>query len=189
MSPSEPAPSRQVILCDAAGRPCGTAEIVAAHSGEGQLHLAFSVFVFRPDRRSLLIQQRSREKRLWPLVWANTCCSHPRIGETAVEAGQRRLGEEMGFTCPLTPGPEFVYYALDPHRNGVEYEYDVTLLGTHDADPTPDPAEVAAWRWVELEELKRDLAAHFNLYTPWLHAGLPKVLAFLRKSDQRPPSE
>src|SRR4029077_7014586 len=100
MNDPTPNAARHVVLCDAAGRPHGTAEIVAAHSGEGQLHLAFSVFVFTPDRRSLLIQQRSREKRLWPLAWANTCCSHPRPGETAVEAGQRRLGEEMGFTCP-----------------------------------------------------------------------------------------
>src|SRR5205814_10092482 len=125
---------------------------------------------------ALLIQQRSREKWLWPLAWANTCCSHPRPGETAVDAGRRRLGEEMGFTCPLTPGPEFVYRAADPHGNGVEHEYDVTLLGTYDGDPTPDPAEVAAWRWVELDELHRDLAARPDRYTPWLHAGLPKVL-------------
>src|SRR5262249_9736805 len=144
--------------------------------GTGQLHLAFSVFVFRPDGRALLIQQRSQEKRLWPLAWANTCCSHPRERETAVEAGQRRLGEEMGFTCPLTQGPEFVYYALDPHGNGVEYEYDVTLIGTFDADPTPDPAEVAAWKWVDLDELQRGMSAHWRTYTPWLHAGLPKVL-------------
>src|SRR5262249_4335521 len=162
MNPSEPTSSRHVILCDARGRPQGAADIVAAHSGTGQLHLAFSVFVFRPDGRALLIQQRSQEKRLWPLAWANTCCSHPRERETAVEAGQRRLGEEMGFTCPLTQGPEFVYYALDPHGNGVEYEYDVTLIGTFDADPTPDPAEVAAWKWVDLDELQRGMSAHWR---------------------------
>jgi isopentenyl-diphosphate delta-isomerase len=180
MNNPTPIAARHVVLCDATGRPHGTAEIVAAHSGEGQLHLAFSVFVFSPDRRSLLIQQRSREKRLWPLAWANTCCSHPRPGESAVEAGQRRLGEEMGFTCPLTQGPEFVYRALDPHGNGVEHEYDVTLLGTYDGNPTPDPVEVAAWKWVDLDDLRSDLAARPGLYTPWLHAGLPKVVAVLR---------
>ena len=81
--------ARHVILCDAAGRPSGSADILAAHTGAGQLHLAFSVYVFSPDRRRLLVQQRSAEKMLWPLVWANTCCSHPRAGEPPPTAGVR----------------------------------------------------------------------------------------------------
>src|SRR5262245_55051181 len=167
---------REVVLCDTSGRPTGTAELVAAHTGQGQLHLAFSVYVFSPDRRRLLIQQRSAEKMLWPLVWANTCCSHPRAGEPAVAAGQRRLREEMGFSCPLALGPEFVYRAEDPHGRGVEHEYDVTLIGMFDGDPTPAPAEVAAWQWVEVEHLLRDLEARPAMYAPWLHLGLPRVL-------------
>src|SRR5262245_62399892 len=82
---------RQVILCDAAGRPTGSAELIAAHTGPGQLHLAFSVYILSPNRQFLLIQQRSAEKMLWPLVWANTCCSHPRAGGSPVGVGCRRL--------------------------------------------------------------------------------------------------
>ena len=121
-------------------------------------------------------------KRLWPLVWANTCCSHPREGEIAIAAGQRRLREEMGFTCPLVLGPEFVYRALDPQGRGVEHEYDITLLGIYDDDPVPDPAEVAAWAWVEVDELQRDLQTRPERYTPWLHLGLSKVMPFLQAS-------
>jgi isopentenyl-diphosphate delta-isomerase len=170
-------PPRTVILCDADGRPGGTADIFAAHTGGGRLHLAFSVYVFRPDRRTLLIQQRSAEKMLWPLVWANTCCSHPREGETAVAAGVRRLREELGFSCDLTPGPEFVYRAEDPNGRGVEHEYDVVLIGTYDRDPEPNSAEVADWKWVDVEQLQRDMADRPDRYTPWLHLGLPKVMA------------
>jgi isopentenyl-diphosphate delta-isomerase len=168
---------RQVVLCDSAGRPAGTAEILAAHTGTGQLHLAFSVYVFSPDRQSLLIQQRSAGKMLWPLAWANTCCSHLRPGESALDAGRRRLREEMGIDCELTPGPQFVYRADDPQGRGVEYEFDLILIGSYASDPRPDSAEVADWKWIPLAELQANLAARPERYAPWLHLGLPKVLA------------
>jgi isopentenyl-diphosphate delta-isomerase len=170
-----PAP-RQVVLCDPAGRPTGTAEVLAAHTGAGQLHLAFSVYLFSPDGRSVLLQQRSPGKLLWPLVWANTCCSHPRPGESAVDAGRRRLREELGITADLRAGPAFVYRADDPAGRGVEHEYDQLLVGTFAGEPSPDPAEVAAWAWMDLDELWADLAARPDRYAPWLHAGLPRLL-------------
>lgn len=175
MSHPGPTPPRQVILCDPAGRPTGAADLLAAHTGAGQLHLAFSVYLFRPDRRAVLLQQRAAGKMLWPLAWANTCCSHPRAGETPVEAGRRRLMEEMGLDCHLDLGPAFVYRAEDPAGRGVEHEYDILLVGTTDADPVPNPAEVAAWEWVGLAELREDLKARPERYAPWLHQGLPLV--------------
>jgi isopentenyl-diphosphate Delta-isomerase len=163
-------------LCDGTGRPIGTADLSAAHSGEGLLHLAFSVYVFSPDLRQVLLQQRSGTKRLWPLAWANTCCSHPRPGEPALEGGRRRLREEMGIACDLTAGPAFVYRALDPGGRGVEHEFDQLLLGTFAGDPAPDPSEVAAWEWVEVAALGADLGARPGRYAPWLREGFPRVL-------------
>jgi isopentenyl-diphosphate Delta-isomerase len=167
---------RQVILCDAAGRPTGSVDLLAAHTGSGQLHLAFSVYVFSPDRRRLLIQQRSAEKMLWPLVWANTCCSHPRADESPVEAGRRRLREEMGLDCELISGPTFTYRAEDPAGRGVEHEYDMLLVGTCTEEPRPDPAEVADWAWLHVDDLRRDMLNRPERYAPWFHIGLPKVL-------------
>jgi isopentenyl-diphosphate Delta-isomerase len=164
---------RQVILCDESGSPTGTADLLEAHKGKGQLHVAFSVYVFSKDGRSLLIQQRSAEKMLWPLAWANTCCSHPRQEETPVEAGRRRLQEEMGFECELRLGPGFVYRAEDPSGRGVEHEYDWLLVGTSDAMPNSNPSEVAEWRWVSLNELREDMNRFPDRYAPWLHLGLP----------------
>jgi isopentenyl-diphosphate delta-isomerase len=177
---NQPAPiksRRQVVLCDEAGRPHGAADLVAAHSGRGQLHLAFSVFIFTPDRRALLIQQRSSAKRLWPLVWANTCCSHLREGESLLGAGQRRLREEMGLNCELIEGPKFVYRAVDPQDRGVEHEFDQVLIGISDSDPTPDPAEVAAWQWIEITDLEHRLHDEPDQFAPWFHLGLPLVLS------------
>jgi isopentenyl-diphosphate Delta-isomerase len=187
MSAETPSPPlRHVIVCDETGRPTGTAEIIAAHTGAGKLHLAFSVYVFSPDRRSLLIQQRSGEKLLWPLIWANTCCSHPREGEDFIVAAQRRLREEMGLTCDLSRGPEFVYRAVDQQGRGVEHEFDVILLGTHYANPVPDPAEVADWKWADLGELQRDMRDRPDMYAPWFHLGLPRALGFVRT---QPPAK
>lgn len=177
MTTQLPAATRRVILCDTAGTPGGAAEIITAHTGEGQLHLAFSVYVFTSDRRRLLIQQRSARKMLWPLIWANTCCSHPREGEGYESAARRRLLEEMGIDCELVQGPAFVYRALDPAGRGVEHEYDACYVGIYDGDPTPNPDEVADWKWVEVEELERDMAQQPERYAPWLHLGLPKVIA------------
>lgn len=175
---------RQVILCDATGRATGTADVVAAHSGDGLLHRAFSVYVFSPDLKSLLLQQRSTEKRLWPLTWANTCCSHPREGESAADAGKRRLWEEMGLTVELEPGPAFVYRAEDPAGRGVEHEYDMLLIGTTSADPVPDPAEVNEWKWITLDDLRRDMSERPADFAPWLHQGLPLVSDFLASKER-----
>jgi isopentenyl-diphosphate delta-isomerase len=181
MTNSEPSPvipsPRHVILCDENGRPHGTADLAAAHSGQGQLHLAFSVFIFRSDRQALLIQQRSVGKRLWPLIWANTCCSHLRDGETFLEAGRRRLREEMGLDCELRAGPSFVYRAMDPQGRGVEHEFDQILVGASNCEPTTDPDEVAAWQWIELSELKRRMCSQPEQFAPWFHLGLPLLIA------------
>jgi len=181
---------RRVILCDERGRPTGSAELSVAHSGHGQLHLAFSVYVFSPDRRSLLIQQRSKQKSLWPLAWANTCCSHVREDEDIVIAARRRLREEMGIACDLARGPEFVYQAYDSRGRGVEHEYDVILIGTSDSDAQPDPAEVAAWKWIELERLRHEMRERPECFAPWFHLGLSKVDAkfSIGSDDERKPT-
>lgn len=181
-SPRErPAPTpRHVVLCDAQGQPLGRGSIDAAHDAPGELHLAFSVYLFSPDGRSLLIQQRSRNKRLWPGVWANTCCSHPQWGEDAVLSARRRLQEELGIDAPLSLGPGFVYRAEEPAGRGVEHEFDILLHGTFAGTPQPNPHEVADFRWVVIEELAASLRDQPQLYAPWLHFGLPRVLQHLR---------
>jgi isopentenyl-diphosphate delta-isomerase len=154
----------------------GSADALSAHTGEGQLHLAFSVYVFSPDRRQLLIQQRSSEKMLWPLVWANTCCSHPRVNEPSIEAGRRRLLEEMGFICDLKTGPSFVYRAEDPDGRGVEHEYDICLIGTWSGEPAPNAGEVNAWKWIDVKQLIGEMESSPGRFAPWLHRGLPLVV-------------
>jgi len=167
-----------VLLCDENGTVTGPAERAEAHAGKGKLHRAFSVFIFRRNGTELLVQRRSDRKALFPLLWTNTCCSHLREGEETTAAGAQRLREELGFTCPLTAGPSFVYRAEDPQGKGSEYEYDTILTGdlTRDQEVKPDPNEVADWKWVTLTKLRDDLGQHPKQFAPWFILGLAMIL-------------
>ncbi|OGJ57606.1 isopentenyl-diphosphate delta-isomerase [Candidatus Peribacteria bacterium RIFCSPHIGHO2_01_FULL_51_9] len=169
---------RVVLLCTANGTSKGTMDIVQAHTGEGHLHRAFSIFVFRKDTDEILLQKRSQEKMLFPLFWANTCCSHPKPGESLPYAAERRLFEELGFVCPLHECGSFVYRARDPEGRGTEYEHDTVLIGsvTQEVEIKPDPHEVADWRWVSIVTLHKELEIFPKIYAPWLYQSLTIAL-------------
>lgn len=162
-----------VLLVDEYGNQTGTADLLAAHTGAGLLHRAFSVYIFRSRGEELLLQHRAEGKRLFKGLWTNTCCSHPLPEESAEHAGMRRLQEEMGFSCPLQKAGSFVYRAEDPKGHGIEYEYDTVLIGmVDDADVHPDPAEVSDWKWMHIDDLTEELEQRSNLFTPWFARGL-----------------
>jgi isopentenyl-diphosphate delta-isomerase len=132
---------------------------------KGLLHRAFSVFVFN-DKNELMLQQRAKHKYHSPGLWTNTCCSHQRDGEATLDAGKRRLQEEMGFTTLLKETTSFIYKA--PFENGLtEHEYDHILVGTYNGEPEINPDEVAAWKWMELEDVREDIQNNPEQYTAW----------------------
>nr|BFF40624.1 isopentenyl-diphosphate Delta-isomerase [Tenacibaculum mesophilum] len=154
----------QVILVDQQDNPIGLMEKIEAHE-KALLHRAFSVFVFN-DKNELMLQQRAAEKYHSPLLWTNTCCSHQRDGESNIEAGKRRLQEEMGFSCELEEVFSFIYKA--PFDNGLtEHEYDHVMIGTFNDEPIVNPEEVASYKWMPLEEVKNDIDNHPEKYTAW----------------------
>ncbi|RAV30309.1 isopentenyl-diphosphate Delta-isomerase [Sinomicrobium soli] len=154
----------QVILVNEKDEPLGLMPKMEAHE-KGVLHRAFSVFVMN-DEGQTMIQQRAAGKYHSPGLWTNTCCSHQREGESAVEAGKRRLTEEMGFTTDLEEIFSFIYKA--PFENGLtEHEYDHVLIGRYNDAPQPNPEEVGDWKWVYPEEVRNDIKARPELYTAW----------------------
>lgn len=176
-----------VVLVDQENQPTGLAEKITAHQ-KNLLHRAFSVFIFRqPSQadkntmnqlkdRELLLQQRAADKYHCPLLWTNTCCSHPRQYEDIVDAGKRRLREELGIICELQDIGWFHYNAH--FSNGLsENEIDHVLLGEVAAEASIiiNPQEVQAWRWITLEKLKQELILNPSHYTPWLRLALEKV--------------
>lgn len=155
-----------LICVDAADNVVGHASKAACHDGQGILHRAFSVFLFNA-RGELLLQQRSAQKRLWPLYWANTCCSHPRRGEAMRDAAVRRVREEVGLHATLHFTHEFTYHASYGEA-GSEHERCSVFVGRAEAEPTVHPQEVAAVRWVSPEAMDAAVADLQTACTPWL---------------------
>lgn len=154
----------QVILVNELDEPIGLMNKQEAHE-KAVLHRAFSVFVFN-DKNELMLQQRALHKYHSPGLWTNTCCSHQRDGETNLEAGRRRLQEEMGFETPLKETTSFIYKA--PFDNGLtEHELDHILVGHYNDSPVINTDEVASWKWMPLEQVKIDIEQHPDLYTAW----------------------
>ena len=154
----------RVILVNEKDEQIGLMPKMEAHE-KALLHRAFSVFVFN-KQNELMLQQRAAHKYHSPLLWANTCCSHQRDGETNIEAGKRRLQEEMGFVTELEDTISFIYKA--PFDNGLtEHEFDHVLIGNYENIPTINPDEVAAWKWMPLEDVKNDMIEHPEIYTEW----------------------
>ena len=168
----------KVILVNENDEQIGLMEKIEAHE-KALLHRAFSVFVFN-DQNELMIQQRALSKYHSPGLWTNTCCSHQRENETNIEAGMRRLEEEMGFSTPLKDTISFIYKA--PFDNGLtEHEFDHILIGYFNGEPNLNPEEVASWKWMGLEEIKEDMQHNPDLYTEWFKIIFQKYYSHINQ--------
>ena len=171
----------QVILVNEKDEQIGVMPKMEAHE-KALLHRAFSVFVFN-DNNELMIQQRAAHKYHSPLLWTNTCCSHQREGESNIEAGKRRLLEEMGFTTDLKESISFIYKA--PFDNGLtEHEFDHILIGYYNEEPAINPEEVASWKWMSLEAVKADISQHPSLYTEWFKIIFDKFYKHINVTEK-----
>lgn len=155
----------ELILVDEDDTVVGHLDKDACHDGDGVLHRAFSIFIFS-DSGELLLQQRSPEKRLWPLFWSNSCCSHPRRGEEMDTALKRRLKDELGMRSDLHFLYTFSYHA--PFGDvGSEREVCSVYAGRGTDEVRANPHEIAAWRWISAEDLDREMGARPGDFTPW----------------------
>lgn len=154
-----------LIIVDAQDRILGHGTKAELHQGAGTLHRAFSIFLFN-DAGHVLLQKRSADKPLWPEFWSNTCCSHPRRGESYGIATSRRLKEELGVEAPLRFTHRFRYQAQFS-AEGAEHELCSVYVGRIDGDPMPNPQEVSDWQWVSPSALDEWLDTNPENLTPW----------------------
>jgi isopentenyl-diphosphate delta-isomerase len=156
-----------LILVDSADRVIGYETKVNAHLGSGLLHRAFSIFLFSEDGQ-VLLQQRSSDKPLWPLFWSNSCCSHPRRGESLEQATHRRLREELAIDAELRFLYKFQYQA-EFGASGAEHELCSVYVGKLAVPVAVDvnPSEIADWRWIPCTETDRLVAEEPERVTPW----------------------
>ena len=167
-----------VVLVDQDDQKLGLMEKQQAHVA-GLLHRAFSVFVFN-SKGELMIQQRAASKYHSPTLWTNTCCSHPRDNETYKQAAHRRLEEEMGFDCELEYKFNFIYKA-HLENDLIEHELDHVFIGTFDEEPKLNPDEVMAYRWVELDDLKKDMEKNPQNYTAWFKIIFEHYVSYIEE--------
>lgn len=167
----------QVILVNENDEQIGLMPKMEAHE-KAELHRAFSVFVFN-DKNQLMLQQRAADKYHSPLLWTNTCCSHQRDGETNLEAGKRRLQEEMGFVCDIEEKTSFIYKA--PFDNGLtEHELDHVMVGYYNDNPVINREEVESFKWMTVEEVKVDMELNPTVYTEWFKIIFEKFYDFIK---------
>lgn len=167
----------QVILVDKKDQVIGMASKEAAHK-EPLLHRAFSVFLY--DDNQMLVQRRALDKYHSGGLWANTCCSHPKLSETIMEGATNRLQEEAGIQCKLRPLFEFTYlheFAPDLY----EHEYDHVLLGKYSGDYKANPEEISEMKWISFVELEKNMEQNPEQFAPWFLIAAPKVIAAIRK--------
>ena len=165
-----------VVLVNQQDEAIGAEDKIKAHL-LGALHRAFSIFVIN-SAGQLLMQRRAMTKYHSPGLWSNTCCGHPRPGETIAVASQRRLREEMGFETNLNEVFSFVYRA-NLEDGLIENEYDHVLVGFFDGVPNPDPAEISEWRWLDTARLSLDVKRHPENYTCWFRICFGRFLRLM----------
>ena len=178
-------PARQdlLILVDPLDCPNGSASKEEVHR-KGLLHRAFSVILTRhtEDIPELLLAKRATTKYHAPGLWANSCCSHPRQGETLIAAAHRRLFEELQCDAEsLHEIGHFVYRSVFPDGI-IEYEYDHILIGSLKGTPSPSPLESEEIRWVTPDRLSLELVTTPELFAPWAFNVLSAGMEWYRTS-------
>ena len=163
-----------LILVDSSDNEIGFLSKSECHMGAGQLHRAFSVFIFNSSGE-VLIQKRSPQKELWGLHWSNSCCSHPRKNENIESAVNRRLAEELTIQCPI----HFLYkftYQENFGNVGSEHELCYVYVGLFDGEIKADPNEVVEYKFLSPQKLDREIKTSSENFTPWMQMEWNTIL-------------
>lgn len=161
-----------VVLVDEHDNEIGVMGKMEAHE-KGALHRAFSIFIFN-DKNEMLIHQRAKSKYHSGGLWTNACCSHPLPGEEVLDAANRRLKDEMGFSTALEHAFSFTYSAK--FENGLtENEFDHVFIGNHSGAIDPNPEEVSDYSYHSIGAIRDMIEKGPGSFTIWFKLALPLV--------------
>lgn len=155
-----------VILVNEKDEAVGQKEKLLAHKNPAPLHRAISIIIINKENNTMLLQKRAKNKPTWPLFWSNACCTHPLPEETCLACAERRLQEEMGFNTPLKEIFKFIYNTQFDTEWG-EHELDHIFIGNYSGPVKLNPEEASDYKWMDIDELKKDIVDNPESYTPW----------------------
>lgn len=173
--------SKQIIVVDYDDNEIGMGEKIEVHK-KGLLHRAFSVFLVNGSK--VLLQKRNMSKYHSGGKIANSCCSHPCVGETIQAAAERRITEELGVTQTNLREIGYIIYRCDFGTGITEYEYDHIFVGFYDGQVLPDKNEIEEVYWQEIDLIKTDVADHPEKYTCWFISALTVLLKYLNNEKR-----
>ena len=128
----------------------------------------------------MLIQQRSLSKYHSPGLWTNACCSHPAPNESIIQAGNRRLKEELGLSTELVDAFNFEYRETF-ENNLTEHELDHVLVGYSEENPILNQEEAKDYRWITWANLLEEINLNPENFTIWFKIILTKHIEKLQK--------
>jgi len=156
-----------VILVDEKNNVLGTKNKAEVHGKITPLHRAFSVFVFDSKNR-LLLQQRATYKKTWPLIWSNSCCGHPMLEESNIEAVKRRCKFELGINVNDNDILEVSPYRYCFSYQGVmENEICPILVVRYDGQVDYNKDEVKSIQWIDWQHWLNQVEISPSIYSPW----------------------
>jgi len=156
----------KVVLVDEENRPIGVADKSIVHTKNTPLHRGFSLFLFN-SKKELFVTQRAKTKKTFPGIWTNSLCGHPKQGEKIVEAGRRRLKEELGIVVADIKEVSPYRYRFRGQNGILENEICPILVVHADVTPKPNPQEVANWKWIKWKKFLREIKKNPQRYSPW----------------------
>jgi isopentenyl-diphosphate delta-isomerase len=162
----------EVILVDDKDRQVGAGEKLDTHR-KGILHRGFSIFIFN-SKGEMMLQKRAMMKYHGAGLWSNACCGHPRPGEDLMSAMKRRLREEMGFECKLERMFDFIY-KVQLDKGMMEHEFLHVYKGIFDGVPKVNPDEADDWKWVSMDDLRKDMGENPDSYSAWFKLSMEKL--------------
>ncbi len=154
-----------VVLVDEADREIGVEKKSKVHSSLTPLHRAFSIFLFK-HTKELLLQQRAKTKKAWPMVWSNSCCGHPMPGESYEKAIIRRTRFELGID--LSSAMKISDYRYCFSKDGImENEICPIYAGICGNEISPDSNEINDLKWIHWHDWLSEIRTHPDSYSPW----------------------
>ena len=151
-------------------------------------HRAFSIFLFDSKNR-LLIQKRAQKKITFPLLWTNTCCSHPlnieseNTPEKITNALIKRLNYELGIKTEneIYKLIDKILYRAPSNEIYEEFEIDYLFIaklqddsensnyiyGKDNLKKIINKDEVDDIRFDSIENILKEIEIHPEQFTPW----------------------